>query len=159
MESVDKLRGYCDKLARVDDNIVSAEYVAERCAIDVRGTADAIEREVAERYMKLPVDADGVPIRVGDEMESGDETFVICAVAPGRVHRWHIHNIGELDKGTVAYPPSSLHHFKPRTLEDVLHELVDDALEGTGRDPLLKDWKALVGRYADELRELMEVDA
>ena len=27
---------------------------------------DAIEQELAEHYVKLPVDADGVPIRVGD---------------------------------------------------------------------------------------------
>ena len=33
---------------------------------------DAIERELAERWMELPVDAEGVPIRVGDVVEFGE---------------------------------------------------------------------------------------
>ena len=31
--------------------------------------ADRIDAELAERYVKLPIDADGVPIRVGDAIE------------------------------------------------------------------------------------------
>jgi len=30
--------------------------------------ADAIEAEIAERFMELPVDADGVPIHIGDTL-------------------------------------------------------------------------------------------
>lgn len=129
-------------------------------------TLQNIERAIDEQYIKLPVDADGVPIRVGDEMESGNETFVICAVAPGRVYRWHIYNIGELDKGTVAYPPESLHHFKPRTVEDVLRDFQQDTLtsqgEYSGEVIDADEWKRQLERdvreYADELRELMGVE-
>lgn len=106
---------------------------------------DEIEREIAERYMELPLDADGVPIHVGDEMELDNERFVVCAVAPGRVHRWDIHNIGELDRGTVAYPPGSLHHFKQRTIEDVLQ------CAGVS--------VAAIEDVAAEIRELFGVDA
>lgn len=34
----------------------------------INALADEIEREIAERFMELPVDADGVPIRMGDEL-------------------------------------------------------------------------------------------
>lgn len=128
----------------------------------LRKIADEIEREIAERYMELPVDADGVPIRVGDEMESDNERFVVCAVALGRVHRWDVHNIGELDRGTVAYPPNSLHHYKPRTLEDVLAEyrleadrlFCDPSIGGEDRADALE---SLDAKYAAEIRKLMGV--
>lgn len=162
METVDKLR---DWARHVKDN----PHLGTLTDLGVRGLdaiAYGIEHEVAEQYIKLPVDADGVPIRVGDEMESDNERFVICAVAPGRVHRWHIHNIGELDKGTVAYPPESLHHFKPRTVEDVLRDFQQDTLtsqgEYSGEVIDADEWKRQLERdvreYADELRELMGVD-
>ena len=35
----------------------------------VREMMDEVEREVDERYLELPVDEDGVPIRPGDELE------------------------------------------------------------------------------------------
>jgi len=42
--------------------------------------ADAIQAEIAERYMKLPVDADGVPIHVGDVLESTNAFKKWCVV-------------------------------------------------------------------------------
>lgn len=125
-----------------------------------------IEREVAERFMALPVDADGVPIRVGDETETFDcpadsyERFIVCAVAPGRVHRWDEHNIGEPTVGTLAYSPASLRHFKPRTIEDVLCEYAskmndaynDPTIGGEDRADVLS---MITDDYADEIRDLM----
>lgn len=40
-----------------------------------RKIADEIEAEIAERFMELPVDADGVPIHVGDELSVPMEDF------------------------------------------------------------------------------------
>lgn len=131
MESIEKLREW----SRLGPMVCQ----------DLLDIADDIEREIAERYMQLPLDADGVPVHVGDEMELDNERFVVCAVAPGCVHRWDIHNIGELDRGTVAYPPGSLHHFKQRTIEDVLQ------CAGVS--------VAVIEDVAAEIRELMEVDA
>lgn len=134
MESVDKLRGYCDKLARVDDNCVSAEYVAERCAIDVRGMADAIEREVAERFVELPVDADGVPWHIGDMVEGH-----------GKVHSMDLNRHGWAFFGMEnAIDPAIHRHAKPRTVVDVL---LDAGVS-----------VAAVSDVAAEIRELLEVD-
>ena len=155
MESVDKLRGYCDKLARVDDNCVSAEYVAERCAIDVRGMADAIEREVAERYMELPVDADGVPWHIGDMVEGH-----------GKVHSLDLNRHGWSFFGVEnAIDPAIHRHAKPRTVEDAARDFVNsvvtlkghrDGIPVVGIDDSL--WRDYFPEYADELRELVGVD-
>lgn len=148
LESIEKLRKAlkdCTSVSGVEPNQFDTYWItAAACDKYI----DEIEREIAEKYMELPVDADGVPIRVGDEMESDNERFVVCAVAPGRVHRWHVHNIGELDSGTVAYPPGLLHHFKPRTVEDVLKEFGDWYKHVAGGC----DEPGIIAEYADELR-------
>lgn len=144
METVDKLRGYCDKLRNVDDNCVSAEYVAERCAIDVRRLADEIEREIAERYMELPVDMDGVPIRVGDRVcspNAGGGEYDVFAIA---CNHW-------VDIDGFKHNPAGTLHVKPRTVEDVLTDLAEDVERGC---PPLN----AVAKYIGELRELMGVE-
>lgn len=71
MKSIEKLREWSRRVTESDpdENIVSPEYVAQECGRAALRFADEIEREIAERYQLLPVDADGVPIRVGDVME------------------------------------------------------------------------------------------
>jgi len=160
MESIEKLREYTQDMRKR-----SVTPGHNPCADDIDGCLDEIEREIAERYMRLPVDADGEPIHVGDEMESDNERFVVCAVAPGRVHRWHVHDIGDLDKGTVAYPPDSLRHFKPRTVEDAVRDFVNsvvtfkgsrDGIPIVGIDDSL--WRDYFDAFADEIRELLGVE-
>ena len=86
-------------------------------------------------YVLLPVDADGMPIHVGDMMEDDGEPFTICAVAPGCVHRWHVCNIGEPSKGTVSYPPISLRHYVPDSIERVALDMRDSISEHVGLAP------------------------
>ena len=75
MESIEKLRKYmlCDKGEKFTAYINADEL------------ADEIEREIAEKHIELPVDADGVPIHVGDvlEYDYGDDvrgTRIVCAL-------------------------------------------------------------------------------
>ena len=114
---------------------------------------DEIEREIAERFMELPVDADGLPIHVGDQLnwKYEEEKHVVCAVAPGRVHHW-VHGNGK--RSTVDCPPTECTHYKPRTVEDVLTDFGNEiAAQGhqvglTGHEIVMK--------YADELRDLIK---
>lgn len=104
---------------------------------------DRIEAEIAERYMELPLDADGVPIRVGDKMQHhGGEPFIVCAVAPGVIHSWVEVKLGER-MTTYDYTPTQCTHYKPRTLEDVLQ------CAGVS--------VAAIEDVAAEIRELLEV--
>ena len=64
IEAVERLRGLFGKCF-IECKEHNVQIVADK---EVFELADEIEREVAERYMELPVDADGVPIHVGDLM-------------------------------------------------------------------------------------------
>lgn len=130
----------------------------------LRKIADEIEREIAEHYMELPVDADGVPIHVGDKMQyHGGEPFTVCAVAPGVIHVWAAVKLGERCT-TYHYAPEQCTHYKPRTLEDVLREYALEMnltyetgeIGGEERAEALDD---LTAKYAAEIREQIEVDA
>ena len=63
LESLEKLRGLIEKSRD--------EYVQGNVSYNVgfNEIADEIECEIDEKYVKLPTDFDGVPIRPGDELE------------------------------------------------------------------------------------------
>ncbi len=75
---------------------------------------DAIEAEVAERYVELPLDADGVPVRIGDVIAYVDNTRpkeVVALVPPSMV----------MVEDGPRYV-DMCRHYKPPTVEDVLFE-------------------------------------
>ena len=75
---------------------------------------DRLESEIAERFMELPVDAEGEPWHIGDVTENGN-----------RVNAITFDRFGAHFSGTVNDVDPSIHvHFKPRTLEDVLRDVV-----------------------------------
>ena len=93
-----------------------------------------------ETHMELPVDADGVPIRVGDMVSLNNrEPFEVGGVRDTR-NQWHVFPY-DLQRW---YAPLDLHHVKPRTIEDVLADVRDGNLD--------------TGYAAAELRELMGSD-
>jgi len=110
----------------------------------IRQIADEIEAEIAERYMRLPADADGVPIHVGDVMcsagirEKGHKVIVSAIFEDGFVEYGSENGlIGPLCQEDWV-------HVKPRTLEDVLMDA------GVSR--------AAISDVADEIRELLGGD-
>ena len=125
--------------------------------------ADEIEAEIEREWMRLPVDADGVPIRVGDKLECHangyDGEFTVFAVGDDVA-------VGNHDIEWVRRNPSKwLHvaqhcvHVKPRTLEDVLREMLDREGDGIGLREFNRDFDAFVEHYADEIRAMFgEVD-
>lgn len=147
---------------------------------EIHDIADRIDEEhqkairelnnLADASVPLPVDADGVPIRVGDVLDSKVDylfdgrpfdvrALVLCEdgwdVADGRFGN--------------RYKPNSLRRHHPPTVEDILmefHERMDelgttDQCVGTDRadavDALLRERAELVAEYAQKLR-LVEED-
>lgn len=106
-------------------------YNATGCR-DIRMFADAIETELAERYVALPLGADGEPIRVGDvviaQLLFGGES------KPLVVDRMELSRGRDGDLWCVALDtdegcwnqPSILRHHRPPTVEDVLREFADE---------------------------------
>lgn len=110
--------------------------------------ADRIDAELAERYIELPVDADGVPIHVGDVM-------VTHHLADGYTTKpwtvWYITNFAgkvEVHDTNGAWRcHGDAHHHRPPTVEDVLDEFVARWMD-THHD----DLPALKAEYAKRLR-------
>lgn len=112
----------------------------------------------SEWFMKLPLDADGVPIHVGDLIEFGRKG-----------ERLEVTHIGWTKHGdpTIAYrrPNGTLdcscigiecRHVKPRTLEDVLAAFAAE-LHSDRIDSLDRRIERCAARYADEIREVLGV--
>lgn len=111
-----------------------------------RKIAAEIEAEIAENFMELPKDADGVPIRYGDIVTAetcGGGEFVVFAVASDY---W-------VDIDGFTHKPGVTHHIKHDPLRELLCQFVGDYADssGPGYD------EECVSRYADRIRELMEV--
>lgn len=159
IESVDKLREWSrwlDCTYATDDGKSYIVYSHQpydgmkSCGEYMREQCDEIESEIERDYMPVPVDADGIPIRVGDVVEANDwsskrtvDSFaVVCRDAEGyRV--WHGAN--------------ELRHVKPRTLEDVLKELASDVRkEWINKAPIAEHTYT---EYAAEILELLGGDA
>ena len=143
MKSIDKLREAATYNPAFSDNAtrIVCNYLSE------------IEAEIAERYMELPVDADGVPIHVGDEMVDSKTSRTVVAVAPKSFMMDGYEN-GSFYRPGLA---KNHHHVKPRTLEDVLVDMLEDAV---GYSDAHTDVSLVaVEKYADEIRELLGGDA
>lgn len=143
LKALDGLRGWVD---HIDEN-GHLGRLSDFGKQGLRVIADAIEAELAERYIELPVDADGAPIHVGDYLHS-DETgrdFPCRGYSyglNGNTPRWTIECCYDPYSGTSEFVSAkSCHHVKPRTIEDVLLDA------GVSR--------ACVEDVAAELRELM----
>lgn len=116
--------------------------------------ADKIEAEIAERFMELPLDADGVPIKPGDIMQFRDDAPVrVDSIGNSKCYvgdfGWFGGNGGFYGKGTLK----CCRHAKPRTLEDVLREFTEKyqyCISDNGRSITLT-------KYAAEIRELLGV--
>ena len=125
MDSINRLRQAADELAQRAMPCSNAPDYAD-VQWKVHQLADAIECEVRERYVALPLDADGVPIHVGDMMERGESRgHVIALMISEYPKKWG----GELHWGVQLegeQAPTALdltfRHYHAPTVEDVLRE-------------------------------------
>ena len=169
MESIEKLRmwshRYDNGWIQEDGSIVITTDThgvcyGENYGESIRAMIDEIEAEIVERYIELPVDADGVPIRVGEDVvrtNDRSQLETVCVIGIGGRSVFFKHD-GRI-KQNVAH---NLHHAKPCTLEDVLREFTDEVIEWSGYSgPVSGDrtWSGMAAKYVDEIRELLGGDA
>ena len=130
LESIEKLRDRVNPMMPLNAEIIARE----------------IESEIAEKYMELPVDADGVLIRIGDTVsEVGD-----CV--PMKVMSLTFYE-DCADVNACGMNPKLLVHVKPRTVENVLVEFYGEFAKAKyGED------SEVLSHYADEIRELLGGD-
>ena len=103
---------------------------------------DEQQRFIDEHYQLLPVDADGVPIHVGDVMEWCDSGETLTVEGIGRDVLFYI------DGGNAEWTAArNKRHRHAPTVEDVLREFVD-ALD----IDRCEDFNATIAEYAAKLR-------
>ena len=153
IKALEKLRKLtiCDK---------GEEYTAYLDAGDI---ADEIEAEIAERFMGLPVDRSDNPWHIGDkfplgDMDGGGHVCTVSGVSADEVFFYYDeHSSSSKHRHFKA---DKLVHYRPRTLEDVLREMLDRNGDGIGMREFNRDFDAFVEHYADEIRAMFgEVDS
>lgn len=138
-----------DIQAEVDSNFAELEGFAKRVENAVNNSEDLTL--FGRDYMLLPVDADGVPIRVGDLLEYQCEGM-------SRLHAQgvYVYKDGRkcvMNESLGIWLPEQCHHVKPRMLEDILEELVECAtFPGEPLD------RGDIEGFAAEIRELLGSD-
>ena len=104
-----------------------------------------ITDEIEAIYMRLPLDADGVPIKPGDTVEC--DTLASGGFAVLAVNRdfW-------VDKNGIEHNPEFTRHVKPYTVENLLIEFGDwyKYMKGSCDEP------GIVAAYAERIREAVE---
>ena len=139
MSITDELREYADRLS--DEAARKSEHGFSPVAMKLEGIADRIDAEhekaeqdlidannqmeqLCECSIRLPVDADGVPIHIGAVMEWCDSGETLTVEGIGRDVLFYIAD-GETAEWTAAR--NKRHHHEP-TVEDVLQKLLEQAV-------------------------------
>lgn len=151
--SHDAWSGIGDDLDKIADSI----DIAHKHAIGYVDDRDP-ETMAENGWLKLPVDADGVPIRLGDEMECGDGTVFTVENITLYTFGWRCDGDGIDGNGykCTAHPiPECCRHHKP-TIEDVFTEFAYKLLNHDQTDAISNRVKRYAEEYADKMHAIIE---
>ena len=136
---------------------IDAKYKAlENEYAEMREFVDCVKEEVEARndvtlwgtdYTALPLDADGVPIHVGDMMHGTCPSgkYVCGEVSAIGDNKFWLSNV------QFSLRPSFMHHYHKPTVEDVLRELWDESHDDFVSDRPF-DSDAIIKRFAKRLK-------
>lgn len=119
---------------------------------------DLLEMADPETHVELPVDADGVPIRIGDEMDfsEGVRGLTVLGIGTSDAHDGDMGVFVLDDDGYTWFNARFLHHHRP-TVKEVLRMFLAES-----EDAMRKGYDEVPDpiyvRYADKLREILEVN-
>lgn len=119
--------------------------------IELDGIAERIEQEVSERFMELPLDADGVPIRVGERVQligNDPGTVLYMSLADDG---WRVYVKYDGGIGTGSGEPKRIRHYHEPTVEDVLREFASAYDRIGGEDDEHQKYLNLIAEYAAKL--------
>lgn len=155
LESIEKLRKSADEISECATPCgASPDWMGVRRKVGE--LADAIEQEIAERYVKLPLDANGEYIHVGDEVDFLGHSTVDAIGKDGEVF---IFASNWLD-GVFVQRACELRHYHKPTLEDVLseccskyHNLLIESMSDSPHN--LPSPSEIIDEYAEKVREVV----
>lgn len=160
LQSIDKLRDY----SHLDDDkwtLETGEIIhmygskpndpnAINWGEQWRKIAEEIEQEIVERYIELPVDADGVPIHIGDTLEGAPgskwdgERFEVGGMEV-TASGWEVCDVETCD----SIAAGQTRHVKHLTIEDA----ISDALHDYATTSMSRE--EIAAKYAEEIRGMM----
>ena len=160
MKSIDRLRKYgarfnnshdawsgigTEILEFADEIEHDVDDMWHAMTIDAKPMTD--ENMAKSGWVRLPVDADGVPIHIGDWITGDwDAKAKVVAITSEDVYWW------EPDGCHWCHAYEVRHHYAP-TVEDVLREFASDIADVLGGDDFrLDDSDELFAEYAAKLR-------
>jgi len=132
------------------------ETIAERNDLAAKLEAkEQLERDSA--YMRLPVDADGVPIRIGDEMEwtnshNGEKERFTCAGYTTEYSTWTPDNLALMatNEESAEFYCDQCRHVQPDTVESLLEEFHGKLWSDD------EEQMAMLEEYAERIRRAVE---
>lgn len=142
---IDELNVQIDELQAKLDQCMESYADAKDSRDKLRAKLDAYD----ETHMPLPLDAEGVPIRLWDKVQFVDGDYTSAPVEVCAVSNYYAY-YGE---GKHFYRANMCRHVKPRTIEDVLGDAVGELFNAdisTGST----EWDDVIAKYADELRKM-----
>ena len=126
-----------DELRRLFSDYCEEESVCKQyrnCREHYLALIDAAEREVAEHYVELPVDAEGEYIHIGDVMEwvryeGSDKTIVrkVSGVGDGVFFDGVFFAWSDEQGRYAQYEAKAYRHYHAPTVEDVLEQALNEA--------------------------------
>lgn len=117
------------------------------------------QQYIDEHYLLLPVDADGVPIHVGDELRGyglQDGGAIVKALNGTMVIVGRLEGGENYAKSGLLWSASETRHYNPRTVEDVLVDMLETAVGYSDAHTTVA--LGAVERYAAEIRDLLGGD-
>lgn len=115
---------------------------------DLLEDIDAIEREVEERYVERPADADGMVIAPSDNMvDQNGEQFMVSSIELLASGEWILYGIGKLGSEYAK-----LCHHKLPTVEDLLDEFASAYDRIGSEDEEHHKYLNLIAEYAAKLQ-------
>lgn len=161
MSITDELRDYIDskcgrlhgarcsgysKLLKIADRI-DERYRRDMATAQQVGYNEGEDAAMRDGWIKLPVDADGVPIHLGDELTNGEDI-------PAKVRSMMLIEEGWMvssqPRPGLTVAPNILRHVQPdtweRIIEDALHAFLDDdAPAAPTKEELVERCRRLAG--------------
>ena len=140
----------CTQMAGVDDNFETVWITKSALLEDI----DAIEREVEERYIELPKDADGEYIHIGDRVEDNERVARIVLTNGSWEPSVYVEKAPCLLEEHFCYEVS---HYHEPTVDDVLleackayHGLMTESMSDVAHD--MPAPSEVIAKYAAKLQ-------
>lgn len=173
MEGIDKLRiwlarhltgwkmareDYDEAIEMVDEIDREIDDMWHSLTIDAKSMTD--ENMAESGWVRLPLDADGVPIHVGERVQLiGNDLSTVSHMSLAD-DGWRVYMKYDGDLGTGSGEPSRIRHYYVPIIEDILADVVDRAASLTGsyiedgmnEDEYIDLMSALVAEYAAKLQ-------